>query len=111
VNITGEIGAGLHTASDPTPGSSSPTNTTAGLERDPGIDLGAVGWLDALAIVDGLQLLALEQHRQAVLTNDEETRSVAPNAERHADQLRERLEARSAASIAERPYISEWSQP
>ena len=103
MNITGEIGTGLHPASDPTPGGSSSTNNTAGLERDPGIDLGAVGWLDSLAIIDGLQLLALEQHRRAVLTNDEETRSAALIAERHADQLRERLEALSAASVSERP--------
>lgn len=80
--------------------------TTSGTAEDLTVELGLLSWLDVLTILDGLQLVALEQHRLAVLSNDELTRQAALSAERHADELGSRLETVAADTARVRPTLA-----
>ena len=64
------------------------------------LDLCGLGWNDVHMVLDGLQLAAIEHHRQAVLAEDHDTRTRAIARETAADELADLLEATTRAHTA-----------
>lgn len=72
--------------------SDEPTGT-AEAELRSTLDLCGLGWSDVLMVLDGLQLAAIEHHRQAVLATDPDAQTASRALAAHADSLHQLIDA------------------